>query len=583
MKKITRYVALFLTALVFLGAAAGCKKEAAQAGGDGKFKERIRLDIIQYVNSPEPDGRRTDPTSKMLEEKFNIDLYLTGTTEQDYVAQFAAMLAAGDLPDVIYLPADYTRMLASLMASESLLNLEPYINEEHMPNLMADPNSAAMFEAYRGPSFSPDGNAYLWGFDRGDKSDGSMPSITNALLWNAYKKAGYPELDDMGEKFIDALDKMVKAEPTSVSGQKTYGLGGWFGQAAPWGEWVIKFGSTWPDGNEAIESAFFVISVDTDTIKPIPVKNLTDPKSYYWKMMRFFNMAHQRGLLDPDSWTQTSDMYQEKLKDGRYMFNEPGWMAGAANADFRMKGIDKAYISIPAVNGRAEARFLNFYRGERMSGINVKSKGKHERIVALLDYLSTWEFSRITVNGMPGFNWDWVDGKPVPKDEYFDADLADNAWRLKTGAQIYNLFCGYDSGSTDPDGFPLNLYQYSDKAYERKMNGTFKDFLAHYGKERLVDVYKAETPVTTGIIGMLSFAELPDDMNNDLNALNAYVGKNYAKVVTARNDAEFARLRDEFIAGMYAFNPDALYDYFYQQCMDQQPLAQKILGLIKNQ
>ncbi|MDR3337447.1 MAG: extracellular solute-binding protein [Treponema sp.] len=564
----------------------GCSKKSgtSAAADDGNpFKERVTITSLNYVSSPEPDGRRTDPVSKMLEEKFNINLELSGTTEQDYVAQFSAMMAAGDLPDIVYLPADYIRILAALLASNSLLELDPYVNEKYMPNMMKDPGAAVMFEAYRGSAFSPDGKLRLWGMARGAYDDGSLPSISNFLLWNAYAKAGHPKLETYDEDLLDVMEKMVAAEPRSTSGQKTWGLGGWFGNGGAWGEWVIKFGLSWGEGNEYMEALGHILSIDTDTLEPIDCNQLTDyanPLNNYWRQMRFYNRANQRGLLDPDSFTQTNDMYQEKLKDGRYMFDEPGWMAGFANAEFLRQGVDKLYISIPTLNHKSEYRFANMYRGERINAINAKTKNP-ERCIALLDYISSKEFSFINVNGPEGINWNYVDGKPVPTEAYLNADTADNAFMLKTGAGVYNLWTGYGKGTFwDDIGMPLDLFQFSPQALERKTNNTARDFMNFYGQKSIVDVYRAETPVTTGVIGMYNF-NIPDDLNNDLNGLNAYIVKNYAKVLMAKSDAEFNRLRDEFIAGMKPYNPDRLYDYFYQEALKEKPTVAKLKALMK--
>lgn len=581
--KVTRNCFMLIIGLMSAFIIPGCKKAGSgeTAAETQRFKEKVKLSVIAFVNSPELDGRRTDPVSRHLESKLNIELELTGTTETDYVAQFSTMMAAGDLPDIIYLPPDYMKILSALLASKSIMALDPYLTKENIPYSMEDPYQPVMFEAYRGPAFSPDGKMYIWGMTKGAYDDGTMPSISYFLLWDAYMKAGHPKLDSYDD-FLDVLEKMVNAEPRSLSGQKTYGLGGWFGQPAPWGEWMVKFGLTWPDGNEAVESTGFMLTVDTDTIEPINVNQLTDTSSNYWRIMRLYNRGYQRGLLDPDSFTQTSDMYQSKVSDARYMFVLPGWMAGTANAQFmKNPGNTHMYISVPSLNHKSEYRFGNMYRGERYYGVNTESKYK-ERCVALLDYVSSFEFSRMAYNGAEGITWDWVDGRPVPKPDYLASDRSDNSYQLKTGTQIYHHLCGYGQGTVDPAiDMPLDLYQFSPEAVDAKMNDTVKDFLKLYGQDSLVNVYRAATPVSKGIVGMLSFGELPDDMQNDLNALNAYVGKNFAKVLTAAGDAEFNRLRDEFIAGMAPYNPDRLFRHFYEEALSQGDQVSKLMALMK--
>jgi hypothetical protein len=220
------------------------------------------------------------------------------------------------------------------------------------------------------------------------------------------------------------------------------------------------------------------------------------------------------------------------------------------------------------------------YRGERMYGINGKTKNP-ERAVALLDYLSSFEFSRLTWNGIEGMNWNMVNGKPVPTPEYLDA-IRNVAMYKSTGAQVYHHFQGYGNGTIDPaNGITVDLYQYSPQAVEKKMNDAIRDFCAYYGKDNLNDVYTSQTPVTVSI-SMLSFGEVADDLQNDINGLNAYINKNYAKVVMAGSGAEFARLRDEMISGMASFRPDEIFKHFYNDALQQGAQVKKLSAMMGN-
>ena len=152
--------------------------------------------------------------------------------------------------------------------------------------------------------------------------------------------------------------------------------------------------------------------------KPLENNQLTDPEGIFWRAVRFYNKANQRGLLDPDSFTMTSDIYEENLKAGKYMFNVPGWMSGNANQEFnKTEGNQKTFISMPSLSGDAEDRFGNMYRGERQYVVNANTENP-ERCVALLDFVSTYEFSRIAWNGLEGQFWNVEDGEAVPTDDY---------------------------------------------------------------------------------------------------------------------------------------------------------------------
>ncbi len=178
---------------------------------------------------------------------------------------------------------------------------------------------------------------------------------------------------------------MVEASPTTADGSKTYGCGAWFGDGQGWGEWVFTFGLAPQEGVNLIETTGRTLAVSTVDSTPLTSNQMTDPEGYFWRAVQFYNRANQRGLLDPDSFTQKSDMYEQKLKAGQYMFNVPGWMSSNANTEFnKTDGNLKTFISLPSISGDAEDRFGSMYKGERTYVVSADTKYP-ERCVALLD------------------------------------------------------------------------------------------------------------------------------------------------------------------------------------------------------
>lgn len=273
-------------------------------------------------------------------------------------------------------------------------------------------------------------------------------------------------------------------------------------------------------------------------------------------------------MLDPDSFTQTSDVYEENLKAGKYMFNVPGWMSTNANTEFnKAEGNEKTFISMPSLTADAEDRFGNMYRGERQYVVNANTENP-ERCVALLDFVSTYEFSRIAWNGLEGGMWNMEDGEPVPTDEYLKV-TKDDALGVETGINVYHHFCGFGNGTIQPDGYTTDLYQFSTKAMEAKMNDTIKDFIDHYGAESQVDVYRQETPVTDSM-NYISFGDPEGDVASWVNEINAYMGKNVFKCVACESDEDFEAMRDSMIEELKAsYHVDEVFDYFYQDALAQ--------------
>ncbi len=561
--------------------------EAAEAAGatvdkygtilqDFSGEDRVTIDIVAFVDPNEADGPRTDPTTKWLEEKLNIDILLTHVTEADWPTQLSAMLADNDLPD-IFLLSDATKQLPMLLDAGSVLNYAPYL-EQYAPNTMKDPAGRMMIVGNSTPAWSPDGGTYLWGLCKGTWDDGTQPTCGHYIRWDLYAKAGYPKLENFDTDMLDVMQAMVDLEPETADGQKTYGIGSWFGNGQDWGEWFFIYGMAPQEGASLQESTGLTLAINTADSTPINSNQLTDPDGYFWRAVKFMYEANKRGLLDPDSFTQQSDVYEENLKAGKYMFNYPGWMSGNANAEFnKVDGNEKMFISIPAVGVDQEDRFGNMYRGERQYVINANTENP-ERCVALMDLVSTHEFSRISYNGFEGEFYTVEDGMPVPTDEFLTTTIDDD-FVTKTGITLYHHFMGYGNGTLDPkDGEVTDLKQYSKKAMAAKSNATLEDFISYYGADSWGDVYRSQTPTTTS----MNFISLSSegDITSYVNEIKAYRGKNVFNCVAAKSDEEFEQLRDQMIKALQEnYHVDEVFQYFYDQAASQSDQIAELAAL----
>lgn len=577
-KRICKMTAMALSVAMFGSMATAAFAE--ESGSEVIVKpseERIALDVVAFVSAAEEAGIRTDPVSVHISDTLNIDIYLTGVTESDYPTQLSAMMADNDLPD-IFLLSDPTKQLPMLLESGSALDYSPYL-EEYGQNTLNDPAGQLMIAGNSTDAWSPDGGTYLWGMCKGTWDDGTVPTCGHYIRWDLYAQAGYPTLENFDEDMLDVMEAMVALEPETADGQKTYGIAGWFGAGQSWGEWFFIYGMANQEGAYMQETSGNTLAISALDSTPINVNQLTDPNSYYWRAVQFMNKANQRGLLDPDSFTMTSDVYEANLKAGKYMFNYPGWMSSSANTEFnKTEGNTKMFISLPATGVDIEARFGNMYRGERQYVINANTEYP-EACVALMDYLSTYEFSRIAWNGLEGTNWNMVDGVPVPTEDYLNATKNDE-FCVATGANIWHHMMGYGNGTIDPaTGVAVDLYQFSNEAYAKNSNATLDDFLAYYGQETQVDVYRAETETTTGM-NFISFGEPEGDISSYVNELNAYRGKTVFSLIACETDEEFEAARDEMIAEMQnTYHVDEIFEYFYNEALEQADTVAELAAL----
>jgi ABC-type glycerol-3-phosphate transport system substrate-binding protein len=550
MKKFS--VMLLVPAIILIPGLLSCKKASG---------ETVTISVTATINEPGPNGIYDDPVTQYIEKSLGIKLELNPVDDGTYGTQLPAMVAAGDLPDIFTTNAgDGAQIGQMLKEAQAQLDLKPYL-EQYATRTRNDPVWQYWIkESTKITDANPEGKLLTWALCKGSWNDGSMPTTGHYILWDVYKKAGYPRLESFDDDLLDVLEKMVAVQPTSISGQKTYAAGAWFGAGQGWGDWVLTYGLSPQEGGWI--GVVPMLATNNTNATYFPENQLTDSNSFYWRLMKFYNKANQRGLLDPDSFIQSSDVYQEKVVDARYMFNIPGWMSERANNTFMTQpGNEHWYVSLPSLSADAETRFNFNYSGERQYSVSSKTRYP-ERCMELLDFISTLEFSRIAINGVEGENWNMVNGKPVPTDAYLSA-VKDDAFGSRTGAGVFHHFLGYGGGTIDPaNGIPLDLYNYSSQAAQKKLNDTLKDFIAYYKQDNLMDLYLNETSITTTLFGPAAPPEVPESITDSMNGLNAYLYKNYTNVIAARTDAEYEREKAAFIAGMAPYNVEEIFRYY---------------------
>lgn len=141
----------------------------------------------------------------------------------------------------------------------------------------------------------------------------------------------------------------------------------------------------------------------------------------------------------------------------------------------------------------------------------------------------------------------------------------------------------FGDGSVMPQyGVSVDLYQFSELAKERSTNDTMRDFISYYGKDSQVEVYKAETP-TTDSMNLMSFGEAPEDLKKYINNMEAFIGKNIAKIVASPSDAEFKSARDEMIETLKSeHHVDEIYQHFFDEASAQKDQVAKLRDLIQD-
>ncbi|MGI6652755.1 MAG: extracellular solute-binding protein [Christensenellales bacterium] len=310
MKK-TRISALLLVALLLATMLPVQADEAA--------REEVTLTAFIQQSVTSESGIWQGWGAKRLYEDTGIklDFYPTGNEVEQKLQQY---LAADDLPDIIGFKGLDQAQLA--MNAEMLLPLDDYADK--LPNLFANDlytNAIAYSKDFTSndtgkllimpTAIGPTGyNSYNW-----------QPM----LQWDAWKKAG-KQIPATLEEYLDVVEAMVKVKPTTPSGEKVYG----FSLFSDWDKYTAL----------QISTLSFFYGIDTEYISHLMETNVItkeigsvlDEDSFYKRALKFYFEANQRGLLDPDSMTQTFSNVDAKYSAGRVMFSHFSWMTGSYNS-----------------------------------------------------------------------------------------------------------------------------------------------------------------------------------------------------------------------------------------------------------
>ena len=544
----------------------------ADGGGQDSGMEPVTLTVQGNIGGSDymENGIMEDAVAQYIRENTGISIDLVMLPDSgDSQNRLNAMIAANDLPDVFCINGGDAQ-LNSLIEGGLIYALDDYI-ADYAPNLNADNNAQAMMAANR--LDAPDGKLYKIGLNKGYwDSAGLGPQRGYYIRWDLYQQLGYPQITTTDE-LCEVLAQMQALEPQNKSGQPTYAAGAWnngIPDSILWPQALMMGYSTGPDN---------ILAVDIETWEILPTSPLKDTSSYVWQALRWANKLNQLGVFDPDSFTQTYQNYMDKSAVGNYLMTVLTWTAGSANANFITDGTpEKQMICLPSKDFgyKNVTLFDNMVKGERQ-WVVAKTCETPERAVQLLDFLSSFEFSRIAHDGVIGSNWDMVDGKATIINEDFigmnEEETIENS--LETGARIFRLFCGYASATINPeDGQSVDLLSDAFPLTE-----THEDFLAHYGKDSMNDVYMDGMNTYTNST-LITWGTLPDELQTYATNLRDYLNQGYVACILAEDDAAFEAQRDELIAGLDAYRVDEIYQFYYDNAMQNDEQLQAVYDLL---
>ena len=332
-------MAAVMTASVFTGCG-DSKKESgadtstdADAADDGEIKE-----FTAFFAVPGSEINDDNEIQQIIAEKTGAkvkETWLTGQTAEEAVG---TLIAGGEYPDFV----DGGSQSVQLYQAGALVALDDYIEKY--------PNIKELFTEQEWDQLRQDDGHIYWlpQFSNiyGEEKECTHNDEAFWIQTRVLKWADYPEIRTMDEYF-DLIESYNEANPTMEDGTANipYTI-----LCEDWRYFCLENAPQFLDGYPNDGSV--IVDPKTETVIDY---NTTDTAVAYFKKL---NEEYKKGIVDPESFTQTYDEYIAKISSGRVLGMIDQWWDFAYTGYDAIKaaGLDKqgcSYVPLPITIDRS--------------------------------------------------------------------------------------------------------------------------------------------------------------------------------------------------------------------------------------
>lgn len=520
--------ALFTVAACSGGNGGGSGASTQPAGSSGGTEPQEKTVYTMGVQETKLlwDG----PITQKLTEKTGVELKYDAILG-DLFQKWDLWLAANDYPDIIRLDNEH---LQKYVDAGAVIPLEELI-DQYGPNIKEKWGDSLNLLKH------DDGHIY------------SLYSVNLTKEAPANAKAGfvvqYAVLEEAGWPKITTLDQlydMVKAyaaKHPQIDGKDTIAFG------AAMNSWTINvfFNNAGISAAGRPDHGNFVVEENGD-VRWNPVSDFT--KDYYKFMNRLFN----ENLLDKEAFSMGDQELKAKMAQGRVLAAyAPSWFSNEPAAALRAAGqLDRQYAHIPVYFNEAVVDHSNAMTiangGTHEWAITTNAKNP-EKIVKFFDYLFSDEGQILTQWGIEGAHYEVKDGKRTQTADWVQRKLADpdavykEGFRSEITGQVTNWFSIGDGARLADGDFATPVTAESVRSeYDEKT----LEVLDQYGISTWADLLPPVEKVPAYLW------QLPPPSDSEFKVIDQKLDdlrrKTASQIVMAKDDAEFGRLFDEFVA-----------------------------------
>lgn len=586
--KAKRLVSLALATLMAFTVMVGCQKSgeskapATSSGSTAESKNPVPQGDPVKITIGSTAELQTTPCNW-----FDTDIFTTvkeaANVTIDYVYydqdKFNILLAGTDLPDIVF--SYYPDKLPDIIDGGLALDMKPYLSTYTNIDGDAYKQRNEIISGYYG---GKDKALYFLGDYVGlELKDGGVQNFRGYnVRWDWYKEIGAPYIATRDD-YIAALEKMVAAHPTTADGKKVYatGLNGSAFDAWYQNGCFTKPGmmNLWTFGGFLYMEAFedgTLYNAYTNT-----------ERSAYWSDMEFYNILYNKGLLDPDSFTMTTEQRQAKSAAGQYAA-EMGWL----NTDLYTTESAKDPNTLAGMITIPNEASLVFADYHQVSGyfpsyyIFVSAKSKAiDGALSFLNVCHDIEMERYMYSGKEGVNWTMVNGVPTPTAETLAMRAeGGDAWK-KTGIENLCNFGMLQGSYLAKDGYPINLFD-TDDMRKAGLNALQKDYADFYKVDypaqactKLVDEGKTvDMSHCFSELNQSCTETMPTDIQRILTQCNDILFAAVPKLVQAKTSEEFKQIQEKVLADLKDANEETAWAWAQKANGAAQSFTKPITG-----
>jgi multiple sugar transport system substrate-binding protein/putative aldouronate transport system substrate-binding protein len=544
----------------------GAGSKSDREGDINSIKPKEPVTLTVYTQLANYQGEQGGWFAKVMLDKFNVKLNIV----KDGDGIFATRMESGNLGDIVVFGNDSTDYQTAYKGNALLDWSKEDLLTEFGPYIKANMTTALE----KNKSISG-GNVYGFGHDVGTSATDHAASFYRPdVRWDLYKQLGYPEVKTL-EDFIPLLEKMQKLAPTSDTGKKSYGVS----LFKDWDGNMVMFAKSTAALYGWDEFGFGLYNVNTGEYE-----DALKPGGQYLRMLKFYNTLNQKGLLDPDSMTQTYDDMAEDYKTGGALLNIFDWMgSGLYNTQDHLKA-GKSMMPLTAADQKNVSYGLNMNGNNRVWTIGAKTQYP-ELCMAIINWLATPEGVMTYNYGPKGLTWDYdKDGNPMLTE--LGEKVMSNGDTEMTGGytgkftdgtnKMNNSTWSIDAKNPDAKSGDTYNYKFWKTRQALPVSEIEQDWRTKTGTTNIDQYLQKNNHMAISLGTTYSATPMSNELTTTWNQVKQAIVTNSWKAIYAKNDAEFTSIVAEMTKQANSYGYDKCVEFQKKEAATRKGLDDKV-------